>query len=98
MKPRILVTSAAGRTGSVAVLELLGKGFPVRSPSTSRPMRSPPRHQPVDEAQDLRDAGHLPRPPNTRRSRARLRLKGSRLITAMMRPFSSASNATIRST
>ena len=31
MKPRILVTSAAGRTGSVAVLELLGKGFPVRA-------------------------------------------------------------------
>jgi len=30
-KPRILVTSAAGRTGSVAVLELLGKGFPVRA-------------------------------------------------------------------
>ncbi len=31
MKPRILVTSAAGRTGSVAVLDLLGKGFPVRA-------------------------------------------------------------------
>jgi len=30
-KPRILVTSATGRTGSVAVLELLGKGFPVRA-------------------------------------------------------------------
>jgi len=30
-KPRILVTSAAGRTGSVAVLELLQKGFPVRA-------------------------------------------------------------------
>ncbi len=30
-KPRILVTSAAGRTGSVAVLELLRKGFPVRA-------------------------------------------------------------------
>ena len=30
-KPNILVTSAAGRTGSVAVLELLRKGFPVRA-------------------------------------------------------------------
>jgi len=30
-KPRILVTSAAGRTGSPAVLELLQKGFPVRA-------------------------------------------------------------------
>src|SRR5574341_834104 len=30
-KPRILVTSAAGRTSSVAVLELLQKGFPVRA-------------------------------------------------------------------
>ena len=30
-KPRILVTSAAGRTGAVAVLELLRKGFPVRA-------------------------------------------------------------------
>ena len=30
-KPRILVTSAAGRNGSAAVLELLGKGFPVRA-------------------------------------------------------------------
>ena len=30
-KPRILVTSAVGRTGSVAVLELLRKGFPVRA-------------------------------------------------------------------
>ena len=30
-KPRILVTSAAGRTGSVAVLELLRKGFAVRA-------------------------------------------------------------------
>lgn len=30
-KPRILVTSAAGRTGSVAVRELLKKGFPVRA-------------------------------------------------------------------
>ncbi len=30
-KPRILVTSAAGRNGSSAVLELLGKGFPVRA-------------------------------------------------------------------
>jgi len=30
-KPRILVTSAAGRTGSVTVLGLLKKGFPVRA-------------------------------------------------------------------
>ena len=30
-KPRILVTSAAGRTGSAAVLELLRMGFPVRA-------------------------------------------------------------------
>lgn len=30
-KPRILVTSAAGRTSSVAVLELLRMGFPVRA-------------------------------------------------------------------
>ena len=29
-KPRILVRSGAGRTGSVAVLERLQKGFPVR--------------------------------------------------------------------
>ncbi len=30
-RPRILVTSAAGRNGSAAVLELVGKGFPVRA-------------------------------------------------------------------
>ncbi len=30
-KPRILVTSAAGRTGAAAVLELLRMGFPVRA-------------------------------------------------------------------
>ncbi len=30
-KPRILVTAAAGRNASAAVLELLGKGFPVRA-------------------------------------------------------------------
>lgn len=30
-KPTILVTSAAGRTGSAAVLQLLEKGFPVRA-------------------------------------------------------------------
>ncbi len=30
-KPRVLVTSAAGRTASPAVLELLKKGFPVRA-------------------------------------------------------------------
>ncbi len=32
-KPRILVTSAAGRTGSAAVLQLLEKGFPIRAAS-----------------------------------------------------------------
>ena len=31
MKPRILVTSAAGHTGSVAATQLLEKGFPVRA-------------------------------------------------------------------
>ncbi len=31
MKPRILVTSAAGHTGAAAVTELLKKGFPVRA-------------------------------------------------------------------
>ncbi len=30
-KPKILVTSAAGRTGSAAVLQLIDKGFPVRA-------------------------------------------------------------------
>ncbi len=30
-KPTILVTSAAGRTGAAAVLELLRMGFPVRA-------------------------------------------------------------------
>ena len=30
-KPQILVTAAAGRTGSAAVLQLLDKGFPVRA-------------------------------------------------------------------
>ena len=30
-KPKILVTSAAGRTGSAAVLQLLEKGYPVRA-------------------------------------------------------------------
>ena len=30
-KPRILVTGAAGHTGSPAVLQLLEKGFPVRA-------------------------------------------------------------------
>ena len=31
IKPRILVTSASGHTGSAAALELLEKGFPVRA-------------------------------------------------------------------
>lgn len=30
-KPKILVTSAAGRTGTPAVLQLLERGFPVRA-------------------------------------------------------------------
>ena len=30
-RPRVLVTSAAGRTASPAVLDLLKKGFPVRA-------------------------------------------------------------------
>ena len=30
-KPKILVTSAAGRTGAAAVFQLLEKGFPVRA-------------------------------------------------------------------
>ena len=30
-KPRVLVTSAAGRTAAPAVLDLLKKGFPVRA-------------------------------------------------------------------
>lgn len=30
-KPRVLVTSAAGRTGAVATIELLRRGFPVRA-------------------------------------------------------------------
>ena len=30
-KPKILVTAAAGHTGSAAVLQLLEKGFPVRA-------------------------------------------------------------------
>lgn len=30
-KPRILITGAAGRTGSAAVSQLLAKGFPVRA-------------------------------------------------------------------
>ena len=31
MKPKILVTSAAGKTGSAAVSQLLEKGYPVRA-------------------------------------------------------------------
>ncbi len=30
VKPKILVTAASGRTGSVAALELLAQNFPVR--------------------------------------------------------------------
>lgn len=39
-KPKILVTSAAGRTGSAAVLQLLEKGFPVRAFVRSRDARA----------------------------------------------------------
>ncbi len=39
-KPRILVTSAAGRTGSAAVLQLLEKGFPIRAFVRRRDARS----------------------------------------------------------
>ena len=39
-KPKILVTSAVGHTGSVAVLELLAKGFPVRAFVRSRDTRT----------------------------------------------------------
>ena len=39
-KPRILVTSAAGRTGAAAVLQLLEKGFPVRAFVRRRDARS----------------------------------------------------------
>ena len=35
-KPKILVTSATGRTGSAAVLQLLGKEFQARIRSSSR--------------------------------------------------------------
>ena len=40
LKPKILVTSAAGRTGSAAVLQLLEKGFPVRAFVRRRDARS----------------------------------------------------------
>ena len=40
IKPKILVTSAAGHTGSIAVLELLAKGFPVRAFVRSRDTRT----------------------------------------------------------
>ncbi len=40
MKPRILVTAAAGHTGSIAVLELLKSGFPVRAFVRRRDARS----------------------------------------------------------
>ena len=39
-KPRILVTAAAGRTGSAAVLDLLSKDFPVRALVRRRDARS----------------------------------------------------------
>jgi NAD(P)H dehydrogenase (quinone) len=39
-KPKILVTSAAGRTGAPAVLQLLEKGFPVRAFVRRRDARS----------------------------------------------------------
>ncbi len=39
-KPKILVTSAAGRTGAAAVLQLLERGFPVRAFVRRRDARS----------------------------------------------------------
>lgn len=39
-KPKILVTSAAGHTGSAAVLQFLEKGFPVRAFVRRRDARS----------------------------------------------------------
>ncbi|MCI0622975.1 MAG: NmrA family NAD(P)-binding protein [Acidobacteria bacterium] len=39
-KPRILVTSAAGHTGTAAVLQLLEKGFPVRAFARRKDQRS----------------------------------------------------------
>lgn len=40
--PKILVTGAAGRTGSAAVLQLLGKGYPVRAFVRARDRRTVP--------------------------------------------------------
>ncbi|MDD5028740.1 MAG: NmrA family NAD(P)-binding protein [Rhodoferax sp.] len=40
IKPKILVTAAAGRTGAAAVTQLLGKGFPVRAFVRRRDHRS----------------------------------------------------------
>ena len=39
-KPKILVTSAAGRTGFATVFELLDKGYPVRAFVRSRDARA----------------------------------------------------------
>ncbi len=39
-KPKILVTSAAGRTGTPAVLQLLERGFPVRALVRQRDARA----------------------------------------------------------
>ena len=40
IKPKILVTSAAGHTGASAVLQLLNKGYPVRAFVRSRDARA----------------------------------------------------------
>ena len=59
-KPRILVTSAVGRTGPAAVLELLRKGFPVRAFVRRSDARSDSLHKAgaeifVGDLFDLRD-------------------------------------------
>ena len=62
-KPRILVTSAAGRTGSVAVLELLRKGFTVRAFMRRNDVRSETLRKAGAEifVGDLYDMGDLRR-------------------------------------
>ncbi len=61
-KPRILVTSAAGRNGSAAVLELLGKGFPTFGP---RPLGKCRLKTALQEGRsDPVDDGYEERPPH----------------------------------
>ena len=44
IKPRIIVTGATGKTGSVVVSELLRVGYPVRAMVHREDARSAPRH------------------------------------------------------